>query len=120
MDVLAATRRVLLGESIATLSATYRQGLLDSVGLTDDETSPDTFRKETLRFAGKVCRHLVEHHAAHGYVATALTDWARRVDDYDAFDALLSTYRDFDGRPAILRRGKILFPGPLTAHWEEE
>ena len=41
----------------------------------------------------------------------------RRVEDYDAFDALLSNYK-FAGREIIIRRGKQLFPGPLTAHWE--
>ena len=119
MDVPTASRRVLLGESIAHLAAVYRQSLLDSVGLTAEEASPTTFRKETLRFVGKVCRHLAERHAGDGHVETALTEWAQQVEDYDAFDALLSTFRDFDGRPTLLRRGKALFPGPLTAHWED-
>jgi len=120
MDVLAASRRVLLGESIANLFAIHRGELLDAVGLSEDEASPDTFKKESMRFAGKLCRHLAERHAAHGYVATALAEWARRVDDYDAYDSLLATYRAFDGRETLLRRGKALFPGPLTAHWEDE
>jgi hypothetical protein len=119
MDVVAASRRVLLGESIASIAAVYRQGLLDAVGLDEEDATPLTFRKETLRFAGKVCRHLAERHASHGYVATALAEWARQVDEYEAFDSLLSAYRAFDGRDALLRRGKALFPGPLTAHWEE-
>lgn len=120
MDIQTASRRVLLGESIASLIAVYRQELLDSVGLSEEEAAPTTFLKEAHLFAGKVCRNLAEHHASHGYVGTALADWARRAHDYDVFDALLSTYRSFDGRAALVRRGKALFPGPLTTHWEDE
>ena len=50
-------------------------------------------------------------------VPAALQDWVRLVEDYDAFDALLSNYK-FAGREMVIRRGKQLFPGPLTAHWE--
>ena len=119
MDITVASRRVLLGESIAHLAAVYRQQMLDAVGLTPEEASPTTFRKEAVRFAGKVCRHLAERHASDGHAEHALAEWAQQIEDYDAFDALLATFRDFDGRPALLRRGKVLFPGPLTAHWED-
>ncbi|HLU40470.1 MAG TPA: hypothetical protein VK081_13890 [Planctomycetota bacterium] len=120
MDLADASKRVLLGESIASLAAAYRQSLLDSVGLTAEEATPDTFRKETLRFAGKLCRHLAERMPAGSQIEAALIDWVSMVDDYEAFDALLANYRDFDGRAALLRRGKALFPRALTAHWEEE
>lgn len=117
MDIDVASRRILLGESIASLAADYRRALLDALGLTQEDAAPTTFQKESVRFAGKVCRHLAERHATHGYVQTALADWARMVDDYDAYDALLGTFPDFDGRESLLRRGKALFPGPLTSHW---
>ncbi len=120
MDIPVASRRVILGETIAHLAAVYRLQLIESVGLTVEEATASTFRKEALRFAGKVCRHLAERHASDGHVETALAEWAHQVEDYDAFDALLATFRDFDGRPALLRRGKALFPGPLTAHWDDQ
>jgi hypothetical protein len=119
MDVASATRRVLLGESIASLAASYRQAMLAAVGLTDEEASPATFHKEAVRFAGKVCRHLAERSAHDAHVQAALIEWAQQVEDYDAFDALLTAYPAFDGRAALLRRGRTLFPGTLTAHWEE-
>jgi hypothetical protein len=119
MDIPAAGRRVLLGESIAQLAALHRQQLLDAVGLDADDAAPSTFRKEAVRFAGKVCRYLAERHAHDSHAQNALAEWAQQVEDYDAFDALLGTFKDFDGRPALVRRGKALFPGPLTAHWEE-
>lgn len=118
MEVGIAIRRVLLGESIASVAAVYRQGLLDTVGLGVEEAAPSTFRKETLRFAGRVCRQLADRHAEASQVESALCEWVCQVEDYDAFDALLSAFPSFDGRDAILRRGKVLFPGPLTAHWE--
>src|SRR5262245_8743330 len=113
-DVAAATRAVLLGESIASIAAAHRQGLLDAVGLDAAESAPSTFRKESVRFAGKVWRRLAERHETDGHVEAALVEWVRQVEDYDAFDALLATFKAFDGRPALLRRGQALFPRALT------
>ena len=61
---------------------------------------------------------LGDRHAGDARVAVALHAWCQRVEDYDAWDVLLSEY-EFDGREALMRRGKVLFPGPLTAHWED-
>lgn len=41
------------------------------------------------------------------------------VDHYEAWDALLAGF-DFPGKAALVRRGKMRFPGPLTAHWPED
>jgi hypothetical protein len=40
-------------------------------------------------------------------------------DHYEAWDSLLSGFA-VDGREALVRRGRVLFPGPLTAHWDDE
>jgi hypothetical protein len=47
----------------------------------------------------------------------ALREWVVRVEHYEAWDALLAGF-DFHGKAALVRRGRMLFPGPLTAHWE--
>ena len=52
-------------------------------------------------------------------VSTALVRWIRRFEDYDAYDALLSNFTTFEGREHVLARGRKLFAGPLTAHWED-
>jgi len=39
-------------------------------------------------------------------------------DHYEAWDALLAGF-DFPGKSALVRRGRMRFPGPLTAHWAD-
>ena len=34
----------------------------------------------------------------------------------EAWDALLSSF-DFDGKAAVIEQGRVLFAGPMTAHW---
>ena len=118
MDFKDAAQRVLLGEALSHLAEDYRQDLIASMGLGDDDVTPTTFRKETLAYMSKLARHLGERHSGDARVAVALHAWCQRVEDYDAWDVLLSEYQ-FDGRDALMRRGKVLFPGPLTAHWED-
>lgn len=120
MDIGTATRRVLLGEALSSIAGAHRRELLESVGLTDEEASATTFLTDTKRFIGRLCRHLVDRSGDDSRVSAALTDWVRRDDGYDAFDALLSTFRSFDGRDALLRRGQALFPRTLTSHWDDE
>ena len=88
------------------------------MGLGEDDVSNDTFKKESHAFIGKLARHVGERHGGYSRAAVALKAWCLSVEDYDAWDALLSEY-EFDGRDALLRRGKVLFPGPLTAHWDD-
>ncbi len=95
MKVEAAVDRVLLGESMQCLAESYREQLLVGLGLNPEECEDALFLKETHK----------------------LRTWVRVVEDYDAYDALLSNYR-FEGRDVVIRRGRMLFPGPLTAHWE--
>ena len=120
MEVSDAVDRVLLGESLAQIRSDWRAEALDSLGMQPDEARPETFLKEATQFTAKVCRQLGDRHAGDSRAATALADFVRRVDDYDAFDALLANFKSFDGRDLILRRGRTLYPGPLTAHWDED
>ena len=119
MDVDDAIGRVLLGESMRQLGSSYREGLLRDCGLEPEEASASTLVKETRRFLGQVCRALGDRHPDDRRVASALSDWVREVEDYEAFDTLLAGDYRFDGREHVLRRGRSMFPGPLTAHWED-
>ncbi len=116
VDLAESAEHILLGESMRSLAATYRNGLLTQMGFDLDDAPGDLFRKETVRYMNQLGRHLGDHHAGDRRVAAALREWVRTVEDYDAFDTLLTHYK-FDNRDAVLRRGRVLFPGPLTAHW---
>jgi hypothetical protein len=105
-----------LGEPLRMIAAQYREGLLVDMGLDPDAAPDGLFVKETTRFMNQMCRHLGDRHAGDARVAHAMEEWVRQVDEYDAFDVLLSHF-DFEARQAVLRRGRNLFPGPLTAHW---
>ena len=117
MEIEDAVHRILLGESMRALAHSYRERLLVDLGLDPEECEDTLFLKETHRFMSKICLYLGEKHAGDARASAALQAWVRVVEDYDAFDALLSNYR-FAGREVVIRRGKMLFPGPLTAHWE--
>ncbi|MHC4512480.1 MAG: hypothetical protein ACYTGW_06490 [Planctomycetota bacterium] len=112
-----AVERILLGESMQHLAHGYREQLLVDLGMDPEECEDTLFLEETHKFMSKVCAHLGEKFAGDARASAALQAWVRLVEDYDAFDALLSNY-DFAGREVVIRRGKMLFPGPLTAHWE--
>ena len=107
---------ILLGESLRDVASSYRDALLGDMGFEPEEAPVDLFERETVRFMNQVCRQLGHRHAGDRRAATALQDWIREVEEYDAFDTLLTHY-EFDGKEAILDRARVLFPGPLTAHW---
>ena len=117
MDVREAIERVLQGESLAMLAAAYRTELLRSVGLEPKEAQRSTFQNETRRFINKLCRELGDRHAGDPRVLVALRDWVVRVNDYEAWDALLASFQ-FEGKETFVERGRTMFPGPLTAHWD--
>jgi len=119
MEIADAIERALLGESLRAIAGAYRAELLAQFGLDPEEADAATFRDDTQRFMRKLCREIAERHAGDRRVRIALHEWVDRVDDYDAFDALLSAFDAFDGRESVVRRGRRLFPGPLTAHWED-
>lgn len=109
---------MLDGEPIRVLAAGYRQGLLVAMGLDPAEADRRTFAKDTSLYVNKVCRELGDRHPGDHRALVALMDWARVAEDYEVWDALLS-YFDFDGKEAFVRRGRVLFPGPMTSHWDE-
>ena len=64
---------------------------------------------------GRLEAYLGERPAGDVRICHALREWIRSCDDYEAGDALLSGF-EVNGREGLLRRGKVLFPGTLTAH----
>lgn len=115
--LIDAADRVLLGETLRHVALSYREALLVEMGFDPEDAPEGLFVVETTRFMNQVCRHLGDRHAGDPRVAAALSDWVRHVDEYDAFDVLLSHYQ-FESRETVLRKGQMLFPGPLTSHWE--
>jgi hypothetical protein len=118
MELTAAVAEVMLGASMRAIADAHRQELLDAFGFRPEETDASVLVPETMQFMRELCRHLGDRHAGDPRALVALHDWVQRVDHYEAFDALLSGFR-FEGRERLVRRGRMLFPGPLTAHWTE-
>jgi hypothetical protein len=119
MNVHEASQSVLLGASLAQIGTEYRNELLESFGIDPAAAQPDTFRNESRNFVNKVCREIGERHRGDSRVQAALVAWAGLVDEYDVFDVLLTNFHAFEDRALLLARGRRLFPGPLTAHWDE-
>lgn len=121
-----AVENVLLGESLASIQQSYVMLELDAAEqheLASRLASLEAGRKQRLRrdateFIADVCRKLGDVHAQDTRAAQALKDWLRRSKDYAAFDALLSNFV-FPERDVLLAEAKRLFPGTLTAHWDE-
>ena len=119
LQISEAVEGVLLGETLREVAARYRNMLLIEMGFDLEDAPNDLFAKETVRFMNELCRHFGDRYAGDRRVATALASWVRLVSEYDAYDTLLSHY-EFPERSAVLSRGLQLFPGPLTAHWQEQ
>ena len=117
MQVQEAVERILLGESLQQFARSYRDKLIVDLGMDPKKCAETLLLGETHEFMNMLCLHLGEKHGEDARASAALQAWGRLVEDYDAFDALLSNYK-FAGREMVVRRGKQLFPGPLTAHWE--
>ena len=118
MDLHRAVADVLLGASLHQIAMDYRQELVAASGLRPEELTPQTFRDEVTTFMGQLARHLGERHTGDPRIGQALREWVGQTDHYEAWDALLSGFL-FEGREGLIRRGRILFPGSLTAHWTE-
>ena len=112
-----AVERVLLGESLASIAGALREELYERDGI-DPEEDDDTYRyaADVNGFMRDLCRELGERHADANRVGMALREWVESCSDYEAWDALLSSF-DFEGRARYVARGRQMFPGPLTAHW---
>jgi hypothetical protein len=118
MDLDAAVRDVLLGASLQQVAAGVRARLIQDFHFRPEEVTPSTFVTETMAFMRKLARHLGDRHAGDARVGQALRDWVQHCDHYEAWDALLTGFV-VEGREALVRRGCLMFPGPLTAHWSE-
>ena len=118
MNVKAATADVLLGASLAQVAADCREHLIRDFGFRREEVTAETFRSEVAGFMRTLARHLGERHSGDARVGHALRQWIMQCDHYEAWDSLLTAFA-VDGREALVRRGRMLFPGPLTAHWDD-
>ncbi|MFO1030419.1 MAG: hypothetical protein U1F60_05045 [Planctomycetota bacterium] len=118
MNHKAATKEVLQGASLAQIAAEFRENLLRDFGFRDEETTADTFANEVASFMRGFARHLGDRHAGDARIGYALQQWILKSDHYEAWDALLSGF-DVDGRDVLIRRGRVMFPGPMTAHWDD-
>lgn len=118
MDISQALSFVLSGASLRQVAADCRAERIAALGLRPDEVDAAAFRDEVAAFMRTFARHLGDRHAGNPRVGQALREWVLHCDHYEAWDALLSGFA-IEGREALLRRGKVMFPGPLTAHWAE-
>ena len=116
MDLRRAIEDVLLGASLRQVADAYRDDLIAAFDFRPEETGPDTFADETTAFMKKVARQLGDKHAGDVRVMQALLEWIVLSEHYEAWDALLSGF-EFQGKEGLIRRGRVLFAGPLTAHW---
>jgi hypothetical protein len=118
MQIASAVAEVMLGASLQQIAAGCREQLIKDFHFRPEEVTADTFRNEVTAFMRKLARHLGDRHAGEPRVGQALRDWVMHCDHYEAWDALLSGFV-VDGRESLVRRGRMLFPGPLTAHWSD-
>ena len=118
MNVQAATKEVLMGASLQQIASTLRAQWIRDFGFRPDEVTPQTLQAELAAFMRKFARHLGDRHARDPRVGQALREWVELCDHYEAWDALLSGF-PIENRESLLRRGRMMFPGPLTAHWDD-
>lgn len=118
MDVQQAVREVREGASLQQIAADFRADLIAHFGFRPEEVTAATFANEVDAFLRKLARHLGDRHAGEPRIGEALREWVRHCDHYEAWDALLSAF-DVDDREMLVRRGRVMFPGPLTAHWTD-
>ncbi len=117
MDLRRAVEEVLLGATLRQVAIAYRESLIADFRFRPEEVTGETFADETTAFMKRVARHLGDRHRGDPRVLHALRDWVMRVEHYEAWDALLAGFA-FQGKAALMRRGRVLFPGTMTAHWE--
>ena len=96
-----------------------RDQLIEDFGFRPEEVTQDTFKDEVATFMRALARHLGDRHQGDTRVGEALNTWVRFCDHYEAWDALLAGQFDIEAKDALIRRGRMLFPGPLTRHWDE-
>ena len=114
-----AASDVLLGASMRQVAHEFRERMIEDFGFRPEEVTQDTFKDEVATFMRALARHLGDRHVGDARVGEALETWVRFSDHYEAWDALLAGAFNIEGRDALIRRGRMLFPGPLTHHWDE-
>lgn len=118
-DIRRAADDVLLGASMRQVAHEFRERLIEDFGFRPEEVTLETFKDEVAAFMRALARHLGDRHPGDARVGEALETWVRFTDHYEAWDALLAGSFDVEGKEALIRRGRMLFPGPLTRHWDE-
>ena len=118
-EIDRGVKEVLLGASMRQIAAEYRERLIEDFGFRPEEVEATTFQKEVAAYMRALARHLGDRHQGDVRVGEALATWVRFTEHYEAWDALLSGF-EVEGRDALIRRGRLLFPGTLTSHWDEE
>lgn len=118
MNVQAATKEVLMGASLQQVANDLRAQWIRDFGFRPDEVTAQTLQTEVAAFMRKFARHLGDRHGGDPRIGQALRDWVEFCDHYEAWDALLSGFSCED-RENLLRRGRMMFPRPLTAHWDD-
>ena len=118
-DIRRAADDVLLGASMRQVAHEFRERMIEDFGFRPEEVTQDTFKDEVATFMRALARHLGDRHGGDARVGEALETWVRFSDHYEAWDALLAGAFNIEGRDALIRRGRMLFPGPLTRHWDE-
>jgi hypothetical protein len=118
-DIQRAASDVLLGASMRQVAHEFRERMIEDFGFRPEEVTQDTFKDEVATFMRALARHLGDRHVGDARVGEALETWVRFSDHYEAWDALLAGAFNIEGRDALIRRGRMLFPGPLTRHWDE-
>ncbi|MFK7738735.1 MAG: hypothetical protein AB8H80_00320 [Planctomycetota bacterium] len=118
-QLLRGAEDVLLGASMRQVGEEFREKMIEDAGFRAEEVTPNLFRAETATYLRALARHLGDRHKGDVRVGEALETWVRFTDHYEAWDALLSGFEP-EGKDALVERGRVLFPGPLTRHWTEE
>lgn len=118
-EIARGVKEVLLGASMRQVADEYRDRLIEDFGFREEDVTPGTFKKEVTAYMRALARQLGDRHQGDVRVGEALATWVRFTEHYEAWDALLSGF-EIEGKDALIRRGRMLFPGALTSHWDEE
>ena len=110
---------MLLGASMRQVAGEYRDRLIEDFGFREEEVEATTFSKEVATYMRALASHLGDRHQGDVRVGEALLTWVRFTEHYEAWDALLSGF-EIEGRDALVRRGRMLFPSAWTGHWGEQ
>lgn len=118
MDIATALAAVRRGASFRQIAIDCQHEWLVAAGAKPDQPPPPQCVEHVASFLRTFARHLGDRCSGEPRIGKALREWVEHTDHYEAWDALLSGF-EIEGREALLRRGRLKFPGPLTAHWAD-